>query len=197
MIRLAMCGLLAACAGAQMPGLPLPPDAIAPEVAHPANLSFENGEAGKVPPEWSVDQVSRLAGYSVALSRSGCHSGKGCAILAAGPQVANNSAGALMQVFSAQPYRGKLMRLRAWVKVESESRRDRVHLMFLTDGDRATAEFLDKRGVRGGEWTLAEVEGKVPWRADLIHIAFALTGKGKAWIDDVTFEEVSAPPSRK
>lgn len=197
MIRLAILGLLACGGFAQMRGLGVPPDAIAPDAARPANLGFESGEAGSVPPEWSVDQVSRLNGYSAAVSRSDCHGGRACAILTAGPQVARNNAGALMQAFSGQPYRGKRMRLRAWVRLESESKRDRIHLMFLTDGENSTAEFLDRSGVRPGEWTQAEVEGKVPWHADLIHIAVVMTGKGKAWIDDVSFEEVSASPSPK
>ncbi len=82
------------------------------------------------------------------------------------------------------------MRLRAWVKLEGTRKSDRIKVLFTTDGERSTETFVQKGGVSAAVWTLAEVEGKVPMRADEIHLVVTMTGKGQAWIDDVSFEEV-------
>ncbi len=195
-MRIAGFLLFVGCASAQVVGLPIPRDALAPAVTKPLNLDFESGGTGQVPPDWSVEQTSRLAGYAVALSRTGCHGGTGCAVLAAGPKVRRSATGMLIQAFSAEPYRGKRMRLRAWVKLDATDKQSRIRLLFVTDGVHADAGFLDRRGANAAEWSTVEITGTVPFRADMIHIAIALMGKGRAWIDDVSFEEAGEASCR-
>ncbi|MDE3167488.1 MAG: hypothetical protein KGN36_16930 [Acidobacteriota bacterium] len=196
MMRIAGFLFIVGCASAQVVGLPIPRDALALTVTKPLNLDFETGDAGHVPPDWSVEQTSRLTGYAVALSRTGCHGGTGCGVMAAGPRVKRNDTGLMVQAFSAAPYRGKRMRLRAWVKLDATDKQSRIRLLFVTDGAHADAGFMDRRGANAAEWSTMEITGTVPFRADMIHIAIALMGKGRAWIDDVSFEEAGEAPCR-
>ena len=176
---------------AQEPVLKLPSEVPESAPQGPSNLDFETGEPGQAPHQWSVMQIARIAGYSTELRKQGCRSGSGCAVIVAGPKVEKNSSGAVMQYFPAEAYEAKRMRLRAWVRLEGGRKGDRIKVAFTTDGEEANATFTQKgRGVDSTEWTMAEVEGKVPWHAEVIHILVTVSGKGTAWIDDVTFEPV-------
>jgi hypothetical protein len=176
---------------AQNPVLRLPSEAPPLEEAAPSNLDFETGEAGAVPPDWSLTQASRVAGYRVELRREGCRSGSGCAVISSSPNRERGMAAGLIQQFPAIRYRGQRMRLRAWVKLQGQQRGDGLRVAFSTDGQGGDATFIQKGGrIIASEWTLAEVEGKVPWRAELIHLVVSVEGKGSFWIDDVSFEAV-------
>jgi hypothetical protein len=190
MIRLLPAFALLACGAlAQTPVLGLPAGPAA-ELSKPRNLDFEGGAEGEAPADWYVAQDSRIAGYSVELRKLGCHAGTGCAVIVAGPKAESNGAGTLAQAFDGTPYREKTMRLRAWVRLDGGRRGERVRVVFAVDGEKKSAEYVQKGGVRSGEWTIAEVTGKVPKDASEIHIAVTMQGKGKAWIDDVVFEAV-------
>jgi hypothetical protein len=183
-----MIGVLMALAlAAQVPEFKLPADATA-RSAGPQNLDFEAGEDRGAPAQWSVAQDSRIVGYSAEVRKEGCHSGAGCAAIVAGPQVEHAAWGTLVQAFDGTPYRGKTMWLRAWVRLEGAHRGERIRVLFTVDGEKRSAEFVQKGDVRSGEWTLAEVKGKVAKDATEIHIAVEMWGKGTAWVDDVTFE---------
>jgi hypothetical protein len=173
---------------AQIPGAGLPPGAAASSAA-PSNLGFDSGSVGRTPPEWYVAQGSRIDGYSSETRKEGCRTGGGCAVIAAGPQVTGNGSGTLLQHFDATPYREKMMRLRAWVRFEGK-RTGRIRVLFTADGEKKSADYVQKGGVNEAEWTLAEVKGKVPKDAIEIHIGVSLSGKGTPWIDDVEFVAV-------
>lgn len=164
----------------------LPPGA-AVEASTPRNLDFETGAAGEVPPEWYVAQDSRIAGYSAEVRKADCHSGAGCAVIVAGPKAERGGAGTLVQQFDATPYREKTMWFRAWVRVEGGRKGDRARVLFTVDGDKKSAEYLQRGDVRSGEWTLAEVKGKVPKDATEIHVGITMMGKGRTWVDDAAF----------
>jgi hypothetical protein len=180
--------LLWAALVAQDPILRLPSEA-PQQHAGPSNLNFEVGEAGQAPTDWSIAQFSRISGYSTELRKQGCRSGSGCAVIIAGPKVEKRSEGAIVQQFPAEEYEGQRMRLRAWVKLAGGKKGDRIKVAFTADGEDVEATHTQKgRGVEAAEWTLAEVEGKVPWHAETIHIVISTTSTGTAWIDDVSFE---------
>src|SRR5207244_10432711 len=179
--------IFASGAMAQTPVLGLPAGS-ATELNTPRNLNFEAGIDGEAPANWYVAQDSRIAGYSVEVRKLGCHAGTGCAVIVAGPKVESRGAGTLAQAFDATPYREKTMRLRAWVRLDGGRRGERIRVVFAVDGEKKSAEYVQKGGVWSGEWTLAEVTGKVPKDASQIHIAVTMQGKGKAWIEDVDVE---------
>jgi hypothetical protein len=80
----------------------------------PANLDFESGAAGAVPPGWFVP----TSDYSAELRHESCFRGSGCAVIEARNAKPGQPFGNLMQSFPAQPYRGKNIRLRAAIRVE-------------------------------------------------------------------------------
>jgi hypothetical protein len=188
LIRLLLVVALAGRMTAQVPGAGLPPEA-ATVAAAPSNLGFEGGSVGRTPSEWYVAQGSRIDGYSSETRKEGCRTGGGCAVIVAGPQVPGNSSGTLLQHFDATPYREKVMRLRAWVRLEGK-RGGQIRVLFAADGEKKSADYVQKGGANEAAWTLAEVKGKVPKDAIEIHIGVSLSGKGTAWIDDVVFEPV-------
>ena len=191
MIRAMAAGILAVALGfAQVRVLGLPPGAVAQETG-PRNLDFEAGQAGQVPPGWEVAQLSRIEGYLAATEKRGCRTGKACAVIAPGPQLKNSGEGLLYQPFDGVPYRGKKMRLRAWVRLEGGRRGDRIRVVFTVDGEKSSDEYVQSGGAHSSEWTLAEVKGKAAKDAIGVHIGVVLTGQGRAWVDDVTFEEAN------
>ena len=172
----------------QQPVFQLPSAAGARDLA-PANLGFEEGTGPGLPREWSLLQEARINGYSAERSTKGCRTGAGCGVLAAGPQTAHDATGVILQQFDAGPYQGKVMRLRAWVRLEDGGRSSAIRLALTTDGERGEATFLQRgRGTDSREWTLAEVEGKIPFHAEQVQILITLKGTGRAWVDDVSFE---------
>jgi hypothetical protein len=179
--------LLMAALLLQEPILRLPSEAPA-DRSGPVNLDFEAGEANRVPPDWSVTAASRFFGYSTELRKQGCRSGAGCAVIVAGPKTAKGDEGAILQQFPAEAYQGQTLKLAAWVKLEGGKKGDRIKIAFTADGEGSDATHIQKgRGVDAAEWTLAEVEGKVPWHAETIDILISMTGRGTAWVDDIRF----------
>ncbi|MBI1897775.1 MAG: erythromycin esterase family protein, partial [Acidobacteria bacterium] len=165
------------------PGVALPQ-------AVPANLDFEQGEPGKVPAWWFVPQGLLNAGYSAELRREGCKSGLGCAVVLA-PENGAMPFANLMQRFDAAPYRGKLVRLRAWVRLDTRAPGDRAQLWFRVDRGGGQMGFFDNMGNRpitSAEWRACEIEGEIDEDAGYINIGLMSVGKGRAWIDGLSLD---------
>ncbi|HXK06350.1 MAG TPA: tetratricopeptide repeat protein [Verrucomicrobiae bacterium] len=158
----------------------------------PRNLNFEEGEAGKAPPGWTVLTLEKVTGNLAELRRKGCRSGIGCAVLIA-PATAPGQVGNLMQSFSAEAYRGKTVRLRAWLKVEAVAPGDRANMWLQEDrpnGKQGFSADLDERAVRSADWTSCELVGRIHPDAQFLRFGFSSIGHGRVWIDNVSFEVV-------
>jgi len=157
----------------------------------PRNLRFEEGEAGKVPPGWFVPTLERTTGSLAELHRKGCHSDGACAVLIA-PATAPGSSGHLMQSFSAAAYRGKTVRLRAWLRVEAGSPEDRAQIFLQVDRPSGKASFFDleDRAIRPSNWTAAEIVAEIDPDAQFLAFGVTASGRGRVWVDDVTFDIV-------
>ena len=101
-----------------------------------------------------------------------------------------------------KPYRGKTLRLSAWLRTEA------------TTGNRfGSGAGLKLHSVRGGypldvaemrrnavhgstDWTRYEISLKVPAEAEQIEAGLVLFGPGKAWIDDVALDVVADTAER-
>jgi hypothetical protein len=130
--------------------------------------------------------------YMAELRRVGCRSGIGCAVVLV-PANAPRPFSQLMQSFSAAPYRGMTVRLRAWLRVEAAQPDDRAQMRLSVDRAGHQNGFLDNmddRPVRSAEWTLCEITGKVDADATFIEIGIMSIGRGRVWADDVSFEIV-------
>jgi hypothetical protein len=98
--------------------------------------------------------------------------------------------GTLMQEFKADDYRGKRVRMSAWMKSENA---DSANLWMRLDGSKRMLGFdnMGNRPVKGTtDWKKYEITLDVP--DDTVDIAFGVfvEGKGEAWVDDFGFEVV-------
>lgn len=142
-----------------------------------------------VPNGW-VRAGSRPQDYEMSLDPSARHGGTSSARIRFIGQTADGF-GTLMQTFKAEQYRGKRLRLTAWMKTESA---DSAQLwMRLDAADRRMVGFdnMGNRPVKGTTgWNNYAITLDVP--AETLNIAFGgfVAGKGQAWIDDFAFEIV-------
>jgi hypothetical protein len=181
----------------------------------PRNLNFEQGVPGKVPPGWFVPSLPKDGEYAAELRRSGCRSRTGCAAVAAPPNAPSPVAN-LMQSFSAGAYKGKTVRLRAWLRVEPSRPEDSVRAWLrlgafgpedraqmwlrIDRGNRQNGflDTMDDRPVRSSEWTRCEIVSRVFEDATFINLGVMAIGRGHVWVDDVSFDVVpnsEAPPA--
>jgi hypothetical protein len=163
-------------------------------VPAPRNLKFEEGVVGKVPPGWFVPALPKDADYLAELRRTGCRSGVGCAVVLV-PANAPRPLSDLMQSFGAAAYRGKTVRLRAWLRLERADPDDRAQMWVSVDREhhqRGFYDYMDDRPVRSSEWTRCEIVGKIEPDAVFIDIGVMSIGRGRVWVDDVSFDVVEA-----
>jgi hypothetical protein len=160
----------------------------------PRNLRFEEGDSGKMPPGWFVPQVEKVSGSLAELRRKGCRSNGGCAVvLAPAAAAAPDSVGNLMQSFRAAAYRGKTVRLRAWVRVDAGGPDDRAQMWLRVDRPAGKVGFLedmDGRPVRAAEWTNCEIVAEIDSDAQFVDFGVKSMGRGRVWVDDVSFDIV-------
>jgi len=161
-------------------------------VPAPRNLKFEEGVVGKVPPGWFVPALPKDADYLAELRRTGCRSGVGCVVVLV-PANAPRPLSDLMQSFGAAAYRGKTVRLSAWLRLEATDKDDRAQMWVSVDREhhqRGFYDYMDDRPVRSSEWTRCEIVGKIEPDAVFIDIGVMSIGRGRVWVDDVSFEVV-------
>jgi len=100
--------------------------------------------------------------------------------------------GTLMQDFSAQKYKGKRMRLTAFIK--SKNVKDWAGLWMKIEGaghDVLGFDNMKNRAITGTtDWKKYEIVLDVPKDSKIIAFGILLSGKGEVWIDEVKFEEV-------
>jgi hypothetical protein len=138
---------------------------------------------------------SNPGGFAVDIDRTVSHGGRASARLQSiGPSP--TGFGSLMQVADADHYRGKRVRLSAWVRAENVLGRH-AGLWMRVDGPsgdprKALAfDAMNDRAIVGTrDWQRYEIVLDVA--NDAVDIAFGahLSGSGTIWVDDVELEEV-------
>ncbi|MEO8593853.1 MAG: hypothetical protein ABI759_11075 [Candidatus Solibacter sp.] len=160
----------------------------------PRNLRFEEGDPGKTPIGWFVPEVEKVNGNLAEVRRKGCRGNGGCAVFIAPSTPASPDAvGNLMQSFSATAYRGKTVRLRAWVRVEGVGPGDRAQMWLRVDrpnGKVGFEENMDGRPVRSADWTSCEIVGEIDNDAQFVVFGVRSVGRGHVWVDEVSFDVV-------
>ncbi|MEO8373283.1 MAG: hypothetical protein ABI806_29130 [Candidatus Solibacter sp.] len=159
----------------------------------PRNLRFEEGDPGKTPPGWFVPEVEKVSGTLAELRRKGCRSNGGCSVVIAPAAATMYSVGNLMQSFRATAYRGKTVRLRAWVRVEGVGPADRAQMWLRVDrpnGKVGFEENMDGRPVRSSEWTSCEIVGEIEYDAQFVVFGVQSIGRGRVWVDEVSLDVV-------
>jgi len=140
------------------------------------------------PAGWIING-SDLPNYEISVDTTVKHGGKASARIRFIAGKADGFGG-LMQVFKADDYHGKRVRMSAWLRSENA---DSAQLWLRLDAARSMLGFdnMENRGVKGtSDWKKYEITLDVP--ANTINIAFGamVVGKGLAWVDDFNFEVV-------
>jgi tetratricopeptide (TPR) repeat protein len=161
-------------------------------VSGPANLLFEQGTAGKLPDGWFVPALPQDVDRWAQLRRSGCINHDSCAVVVA-PDNAPIRIGNLMQSFNAAAYRGKTVRLGAWLRLEENAPSDRAQMWLGVDRAEDKKGFFDDMSdhpVRSSEWTFSEINARIDADATAIKFGVMSIGRGRVWVDHVSFEVV-------
>jgi hypothetical protein len=164
------------------------------------NLKFQQGVAGQVPPGWFVLEAVKDAGYTAAWQQEECRAGLACASLAAPASPPPGSFGALMESFDAQAFRGKKVRLSAWIRLDRKAPADHARMLLHVGRPGLQQGFVDNmadRPIVSEEWRRYEIQGEVAPDAETIRIGVTLDGLGRVWVSEVEFglpaEETSGP----
>ena len=158
--------------------------------AHPVNLDFEQGTLGQLPDGWDCPTKPN---YAAELSDTQPKSGKRTTVLHDVETAAGSNFGNLMQAIDATPFRGRWVRFKAYVRTEVNEDEGRAQLWLRVDRADNKRGFFDNmmdRPITSGEWREYEIVGDVDEDAAVINIGMLLLGKGKAWIDAASFEDL-------
>ena len=162
-------------------------------VSAPANLNFERGLPGKLPDAWFVPALPNDVDHWAQLRRTGCMNHDSCAVVLV-PENAPVRVGNLMQSFKANAYRGKAVRLSAWLRLDATSPDDRGQMWLSIDRSGDKKGFFDDmsdRALRTPEWMFREIRGRVAEDATFIKFGVMSVGRGRVWVDRVSFAVVS------
>jgi hypothetical protein len=100
--------------------------------------------------------------------------------------------GTYMQMFEAGEYKGKRLRLSAYVKAENVENWAGVWMRVDRDQKPVAFDNMQDRAIKGTQpWTRHEIVLDVEEKATRIAFGILLSGKGAVWIDDVAFEVVN------
>lgn len=143
----------------------------------------------KAPKGW-IAAGSHPKSYEMSLFADFCHSGTKCARLCSTTE-ATNGFGTLMQSVKADGYRGKRIKLTAFIK--SESIDDWAGLWMRVDAGREIVSFdnMQNRPIKGkSDWTQYHVVLDVTDQSTNISFGVLLSGAGTLWLDDFALEVV-------
>lgn len=167
----------------------------------PYNLDFEIGEFGKLPKGWTVPSYADKLGYTAYLTNEEPKSGKYCLELFREGKYEEGMYGSVMQSVDAKPYRGKTIRLKAFIRAEVHSPKGSAHLWIRerigNDEESGYFEYLPNQPCVLRKWELREIVGLISPDADVINFGLLLFGNGKAWIDSVSFEIILPKEGQK
>ncbi len=143
--------------------------------------------AGTLPKGWFA-AGSDPQNYEMSVDTSVKHNGRaGAHIKSIGEKP--EGFGTLMQIFKADSYRGKRVRMSAWMKSENA---DSAQLWMRLDGANSKMlgfDNMDNRPVKGtSDWKKYEITLDVPEETANIAFGALVAGKGEAWVDDYELE---------
>ena len=148
---------------------------------------------GEIPDRWSVDGIY-LHNYEVGVDRTVAHSGQASGYVRSAVRAPKVLWGhcSLMQRFSADDYRGRRLRMTAYVRTEAV---EEMAVLWIRAEDRGgrvlKLENMFDRRLRGTKsWQKITVELDVPSESARIEFGVELAGPGRVWVDDFVFEVV-------
>lgn len=166
-------------------------------------MAFAAESLSPLPEGWIVSGKSPEQ-YKAGIDHTQTISGKGSKYIRS-KETAGGSWGTLMQMFSAEKYRGKRVRLQARVKTKEVSGWAGLWMRVDVEGGPSSLYNSQDKPIKGStEWTLRSVVLDVPSNASAIAFGVIENGTGQVWIDDLSLAPVSTsvpvdklPPTRK
>ncbi|MFF2481090.1 helix-turn-helix domain-containing protein [Paenibacillus sp. NPDC058071] len=160
------------------------------------SLAKTKGEPTKmdqrqVPQGWMVTG-QQVEGYSVSVDAKEAHMGTASVLLQANGKQTSGFV-TLMQLFSAEAYAGKRLKLTAFAKAEGvESGWAGIWMRVDNrNGDSLKFDNMQDRPIRGtADWNQYAVVLDVPENSHAIAFGVLLSGSGKVWADNFAFVEV-------
>jgi hypothetical protein len=147
--------------------------------------------AGRPPDEATKGWGGGGEGYELSRDDTEKHAGKASGCVRSTGDGADGF-GTLTQGFRADRYRGKRLRMSAYVKTDGVERQSGLWMRI--DGKEKTGLAFDNmmgRPVKDTtDWKKYDVVLDVPEEAEEIFFGFLVSGKGRGWVDDITFDVV-------
>ncbi|GGN93737.1 helix-turn-helix domain-containing protein [Saccharibacillus kuerlensis] len=131
--------------------------------------------------------------YEMGIDRKHVHRGRGSGYLKSVMADSPEQFGTMMQAFRADKYRGKRIRLSAFVKVQNVEPGFAALWMRVdaADGDVLQFDNMANRPLTGTlDWNHYAIVLDVPSQSDNISFGALLSGHGQIWVDGFSFEEV-------
>jgi hypothetical protein len=143
-----------------------------------------------MPTGWTV-AGNNPEGYDIGSDTLAPHGGRRSGMVQWTPRAKPDQFATLMQTVSADSFRGKRVRLRAFVRVENVA--EYAGLWLRLDGPERIVGFdnMSERPVVGSrDWARYSIVLDVP--GETLRVAFGvnLRGRGQVWIDDCVFDFV-------
>lgn len=163
----------------------------------PPSLKVEQSKPSSESPQKQLPKGWSTAGshpqdYEIGLDTTEKHSGQASAYIKLSRfKFKSEGFGALTQMFKADDYKGRRVRLSAYVKAENIE--EYAGLWMRVDGVNRMLGFdnMQNRPITGTTgWTKYEVVLDVPETSVNIAFGLLLRGAGRAWVDNFQFEVV-------
>jgi hypothetical protein len=167
-------------------------------LAAQTNLQFQQGDALNPPPGWFVLDAVQDAEYQ-AEWYANCRGTAPCAVLTGPATATAENSGNLLQDFDAAPFRGKRVKLRAWIKIEVGALGDKAHMLLrvnLPNAGTGVPDSIEERSVVSSEWKSYEIRAVVAPGAASIRIGVELYGRGRVSVSGVEFAEDGITPAQ-
>jgi hypothetical protein len=156
-----------------------------------AATAFAEGDA---PSGWSVAGLFNKE-YRAGVERGACYRGHACATLQSVGRVSSGGYAGLVQLFDADHFRGKRVRLTGYIRTEGVT--DGAGLYLRVDGaDRdwknaLAVDAMENRQIKASTaWSKYETVVDVDPTASQISLGALLHGEGKLWLASFSLEEV-------
>ena len=156
-----------------------------PKRIEPVSAGMPNG--------WRITpEDSKAANYRLTVDSRTKHGGAASAFISGMCADNNTDWASLAQSITADEFRGKRVRLTAWLKTDGVNK---AGLWMRVDGSRHTLGFdnMDDRAVSGtSDWKQYSVVLDVPAEAVNLYFGTLVQGAGNVWADDFKLETVGA-----
>ena len=152
------------------------------------NPGFEV-RSGSLPAGWFVRGEDA---YTLEVDSTGACQGHYAARLTRSAVLSADSFGVVTQHIKADPWRGKWVRYRAWVRAAVHDSSS-AHLLFRTmlpDSSVGIVETMQDRPIRSNQWKSFEIKALVEEDAEMIDLGFGLHGDGTIWVDSASLEVI-------